>query len=234
LTLEAIAPLVSVLSVSQRLSEHPEGDRLHKLLYWVVKGRWESAAAILNQAPINGLLQELLEGTPTLTDLELRLYKAASKLNRPEKYRQIAELMVSGCRSFYAVASSKAVLHNEMSDLMTGVLEPDESESTDPITRVSKADRFEVRQFLMQQIPPLKAKILIFSLLRHPFADRPLDWMELKAKSLDSWIAELLHTFPVRQELEAKLFDLVPQIQRLDQGAQVAEAIAQSARLLRS
>ena len=226
------AHLTTVLSISQRLSEHPEGERMHKLLYWVVKGQWESAAAILNQAPMDGLLQELLKRTPTLTELEVQFYGAASKLNRPEKYRQVAELLVSGCQPFYKTASSKAASPDDMSELMTGVLVQEENESTAPITKVCKVDRFEVRQFLMQQIPPLKAKILIFSLLRHPFKDRPLDWTELKAKSLDGWLAELLQTFPIRQELEAKLLAQVAQIPTLDQGAQVAEAITQSARLL--
>jgi hypothetical protein len=219
------------LSVSQKLSEHPEGDRVHKLLYWCIKGRWESAAAMLNQSPIDRLLEELIAGTSTLADLEHRLYKAASQLSRPEKYRQIAGIVMSGCQSLYPATPSETVLDNDMSNLMTGILERDENESTAPITTVSKIDRFEARQFLMRQIPPLKAKILIFSLLRHPFADRPLDWMELKTKSLDGWMAELLQTFPIRQELEAKLFALAPQIQGLDQGWQVAEAVVQSARL---
>jgi hypothetical protein len=222
----------SVLSVSQKLSEHSEGDRVHKLLYWVVKGQWENAAAILTQTPRDRLLHELIEGTPTLASLEHRLYKAASKLNRPEKYQQIAALIIGECQSLYAAAPAEVVLPDESSTPMAGVLAQEESDTTVPITATSMVDRFEVRQCLMRQIPPLKAKILIFSLLRHPFMNSPLDWMELKAKSLDGWVAELLQTFPIHQELEAKLFAQVPQIQALDQGTQVAEAIAQSTRLL--
>jgi hypothetical protein len=222
----------SVLSVSQSLSEHLESDRVHKLLYWVVKGQWQNAAAILSQMPIDRLLQKLIEGTPTLASLEHRLYKAASKLNRPEKYQQIAVLIISECRALYRAAPAQAVLPDQISSIMTAVLAQEENDATGPITATSMVDRFEVRQFLMRQIPPLKAKILIFSLLRHPFVDSPLDWMELKAKSLDGWVAELLQTFPIHQELEAQLFAQVAQIQALDQGAQVAEAIAQSTRLL--
>jgi hypothetical protein len=223
----------SILScVSQRLSEHPEGDRIHKLLYWAVKGRWEGAAATLNQAPIQELLPQLVEGALTLSDLERQLHQSASQLSKPEKYRHIAGLILSGCRSFYVVPTSDTDCNRDIRELDSprDSSGEGEDETAASPTAVSKVDRFEVRQFLMKQIPPLKAKISIFSLLRHPFTGQPSDWVELKAMSLDSWMAELVQRYPIHQELEAKLFAQAPQLKALDQGLQVAEAIAQSAR----
>ncbi len=213
-----------LISISQKLVEHPEGDRLHKLLYWAVKGRWEMAAAILQRSPISELLQDLLESAQTLSDLEQRLLQAADQLSKPEKYRQMADLVVNGCQVFFTPTSVPV----EIEDLSDWQPEEDMIAS---ITAVAKVDRFEVRQLLMQQTPPLKAKILIFSMVRRPFLDQLADWTELKEKSLDGWMAELMQAFPERLDLEARLFALAPRIKILDQGLQVAEAIMQSARL---
>ena len=213
-----------LISISQRLGEHPEGDRLHKLLYWVVKGRWEMASTNLQRSPISALLQDLLGSAQTLDDLEQRLLQAADQLSKPEKYRQVAGLVVNGCQAFYTTTPAPAEIE-EPEDWQP------EDEMIASITAVAKVDRFEVRQLLMQQIPPLKAKILIFSMVRRPFTDLPADWTDLKEKSLDDWMAELLQTFPKRQDLEARLFALAPRIKILDQGLQVAEAVMQSARL---
>lgn len=216
------------LTIVQTLSKHREGDRIHKLLYWAVKGHWENEVSVLKQTSLQNLLQTLVEGAQTLDGLEQQLIQAASKLSKPERYKKVAGIVVHGCHSFYAAPSS------ESSDPAVGELEQHwipEDDDAAPMTAVSNGDRFEVRQFLMQQIPPLKVKVLIFSLLHRPFTGQASDWAAVKAKSLDSWMAELIQTFPVRQELKAKLFNLAPQITELDQGLQAAEAILQATHL---
>lgn len=296
----------SLLSASQWLSEQSESDRIHKLLYWTVTGQWESSLSILNQRPIQVLFQQLIEGTPTLRDLEHRLYQAAAQLSRPEKYQQIAKLIIRGGQSLYGegdgellpaslwskTEDNSAVLattvskvswpamhgpygsHNSDNSHSSQINRPGTHQASVPVRpspsphsgadysagharadhsginppgvsssginppgvnpagiKPSGADHFEVRRILMQQVPPLKAKILMFSLLRRPFIDRYQDWLELKAQSLDAWIVELVQTFPNPQVLEDKLFAQASQITSLDQGLQVAAAIAQSTRL---
>jgi hypothetical protein len=92
-------------------------------------------------------------------------------------------------------------------------------------------ERFALRQFLMQQAPPLKIKILLFSALRHSFTFTPEDWKVLKTQTLDVWLTELLETFPTIEVLEQQLFAQAASLKTLDQSIQIAETIVQAVRL---
>jgi hypothetical protein len=221
----------SLAQAIQHLTAHPKSDRIHKLLYWVCKGRWENVTAKLNQTPIDALLQELVQNASTLEILERRIHKAASVLNKSETYVRIATVIVHSCTGYYASISTHVDPENgseDLFDLLTSFALGDE---TTPVTGIVVTDRFEIRRLLMQQMPPLKIKILLFSVLRHPFSFQPMDWAELKAKSLDHWIEELLQAFPSIDQLETQLFDQAAALTTLDQSSQVADIIVQTLRL---
>jgi hypothetical protein len=221
----------SLSQAIQHLTAHPKSDRIHKLLYWVCKGQWENTTAKLNQTPIEALLQELVQKAPTLEILERRIHKAASVLNKSETYTRIAAVIVQSCTDYYASISTHVDPENgseDLFDLLTNLALGDE---TTPVTDIAVTDRFEIRQLLMQQMPPLKIKILLFSVLRHPFSFQPMDWAELKAKPLDHWIEELLQAFPSIDQLETQLFDQAAALTTLDQSSQVADIIVQTLRL---
>ncbi len=229
LTTEEVAPM-SLTKVVQTLAEHSESDRICKLLYWVYTGRWEATSEQLGPSMIGQILPALVKRTPSYEVLERRLYKAASVLNKPERYRQIAKIILQACTGLYlcdAAPSSPSA-----SQFLTAAAATEDSaEDALPMTTIAQPDRFELRRRVMQQVPPLKVKILLFSVLRHPFSFENLDWKALKAQSLDSWLAELTETFPAIDVLEKKLFNQAADLKRLDQGAQIAEAVVQALRL---
>jgi hypothetical protein len=221
----------SLSQAIQHLAAHPKRDRIHKLLYWVCKGQWENSTAKLDRAPIDVLLQELVQNASTLEILERRIYKAASVLNKSETYTRIALVIVQSCTDYYASISTHVDPENDSEDLfelLTGLALEDE---TTPIAAITAPDRFEIRRLLMQQMPPLKIKILLFSVLRHPFAFEPIDWAELKAKTLDEWVEELLQSFPSIERLEPQLLEQAATLTTLDQSNQVAHVIVQTLRL---
>jgi hypothetical protein len=229
LTAEEVAPM-SLTKVVQTLAEHSESDRICKLLHWVYTGRWEATSEQLGPSVIGQILPALVKRTPSYDVLERRLYKAASVLNKPERYRQIAVIILKACAALYPC---DAALSSPPPDrcFSAHIATEDSAEDALPMTTIAQPDRFELRRRVMQQVPPLKVKILLFSVLRRPFSFESLDWKELKTKSLDSWLAELTETFPSVDVLERKLFNQAAELQRLDQGAQIAEAVVQALRL---
>lgn len=230
LTTEEVAPM-SLSKVVQTLAEHSESDRICKLLYWVYTGRWEGTSEQLGPSVIGQILPALVKRTPSYEVLERRLYKAASVLNKPERYRQIAKIILQACAALYPCdAAPSAPQHSQFLTAAAAATE-DSAEDALPMTTIAQPDRFELRRRVMQQVPPLKVKILLFSVLRHPFSFENLDWKELKTQSLDSWLAELTETFPAIDVLEKKLFNQAAELKRLDQGAQIAEAVVQALRL---
>ena len=89
-------------------------------------------------------------------------------------------------------------------------------------------DPFELRLNVMKYTTPLRAKLLIFSVLYHPIKKTQHDWLLMKAKPLDDLLFELFSTCPTLEELEAKLYQTAQAIEDADENIQAAGAIAQS------
>lgn len=226
---------MSLPTVVQTLAEHAEAERICKLLQWVYTGRWESPSIPLKQSVIAKVLPELVRRTPSYDILERRLYQAAASLNKPERYKEVAVIILQTCTVLYPSITSnpsvEASVEPQTRQTLMGMTTEDPTEDLLPTTTLPQRDRFELRHRVMQQVPPLKVKILLFSVLRHPFSFEPLDWKELKTQSLDVWLAELIQAFPVIDVLESKLFTQATELKRLDQGIQIADAIIQAVRL---
>jgi hypothetical protein len=221
---------MSLSAVVRTLAEHSEADRIAKLLQWVYTGRWENTTTSLGQAVIDRVLPELVRRTPSYDVLERRLYQAAASLNKPERYKQVATIILEICAGLYSPQLSDSV-EPPPQQIVTSLRREDLTEDVLLTTTLTQRDRFELRHRVMHQIPPLKAKILLFSVLRHPFSFNPIDWKELKTQSLDVWLEELIQTFPLIDILESKLFTQAAELKGLDQGFQIADAIVQAVRL---
>ncbi len=66
-------------------------------------------------------------------------------------------------------------------------------------------DLFDVRQKVFQQTNPLRAKLLLFSSIYHPFCFSSQDWMNLKVQELDELMRQVLSACGTANELHTKL-----------------------------
>jgi hypothetical protein len=231
----AVSPItevepMSLSAIIQTLAEHSEADRIGKLLQWVYTGRWENTATPPSQCPIGQVLPELVKRTPCYDVLERRLYQAAASLNKPDRYKKVAAIILETCTVLYSTSSTPSV-ETQIKEMLTGIVGEDPTEDFAQTTTLNQRDCFELRHQVMQQVPPLKVKILLFSVLRHPFSFTSSDWKELKTQSLDVWLDELIQAFPLIDVLENKLLAQAAQLERLDQGTQIANAIVQAVRV---
>jgi hypothetical protein len=232
----AVSPIAEVVPMSlstviQTLTEHSEADRIGKLLQWVYTGRWENTATHLAQSAISQILPELVKRTPCHDVLERRLYQAAASLNKPDRYKKVAMIILETCTVLYSPAIPTSSVETQTREILTGLAVEDPTEDFAQTTALTQRDCFELRHQVMQQVPPLKVKILLFSVLRHPFSFDSLDWKELKTQSLDVWLDELIQAFPLIDVLETKLLTQAAELKRLDQGTQIAHAIVQAVRI---
>lgn len=77
--------------------------------------------------------------------------------------------------------------------------------STQPMAVLGPKDLFDVRQKVFQQTNPLRAKILLFSSIYHPFCFSSQDWMNLKVQELDELMRQVLSACETANELHTKL-----------------------------
>jgi len=89
-------------------------------------------------------------------------------------------------------------------------------------------DPFDLRLNVMKYTTPLRAKLLIFSVLYHPIKKTQHDWLLMKAKPLDDLLFELFSTCATLEELETKLYQTAQALEDTDENTQAAGAIAQS------
>lgn len=68
-------------------------------------------------------------------------------------------------------------------------------------------DLFDVRLKILRHANPLRAKILIFSILYHPFKFSTRDWLTIKMQDLDHLIRHLYSICPTPTVLEEKLHE---------------------------
>jgi hypothetical protein len=228
--------------VVQQFVEHPEIRRIYKLLYWAQLHHWENDEAVLNRYPLHALLEGIASQVSSATELEQLLAKSASQLTKPTQYQAIAKIIADVSAPLYCESGEEAaptVTVAKSAEPSTVELPCTSFAGVEQISlpsivtsgRSLTLDRFDLRHDLMREVPPLKAKILLFSVLRHPFTFSRADWWELKALTLDEWMMELLHCFSSFGELEAILNQQAAALISLDQREQVAIAIAKTARL---
>lgn len=224
-----------------QLVDHPEALRMYKLLYWTQLHHWENDEAVLRRYPLDALLEGITSQVQSTEELGQMLTQAATKLTKPAQYQAIAQTITSlaaplyantavhGCaqgieEQFQGPPALSTLNHGQAVELLqpAEVLTP--GQGTLP-------DTYDLRCHLMREVPPLKAKILLFSVLRHPFTFSRADWWELKRLTLDEWLQELLQQFSAIADLDMTLMQQAETLPELDQGIQVAIAISKTIRL---
>lgn len=86
-------------------------------------------------------------------------------------------------------------------------------------------DLFDVRLKILRHTNPLRAKILIFSILYHPFKFSTRDWLTIKMQDLDNLIRHLYSICPVPEELENRLQTAATKLNRHEEDFTTARAI---------
>jgi len=91
-------------------------------------------------------------------------------------------------------------------------------------------DPFDLRIQVMRFTNPLAVKIMVFSIVYHPFAIDGQDWPMLKTCNLDELLAQLFEKYPTLTKLEDILYDTAKSLQDSERYLETAGAIMQSIR----
>ncbi len=89
-------------------------------------------------------------------------------------------------------------------------------------------DLFELRMEIVQYTNPLRAKILLFSLLFHPWDRSGQDWSMLRSYALDDLLEQLLKSGRPLSEIEAKLYETAKSLSDPETQLQVASTIIET------
>lgn len=173
--------------IAQALAAHQQSLRIKKLMFATVKGNWENDQITLDQHPFTELIQAARDNFSGAEQFTGRLMQVVDTLNKKAEYVMIADLICQQLRSLYPAADT---------------------------TRTEAPNWFDLRCQIVKSVNPLRAKILLFSALYHPFSGSEADWVSLKMHSLDGLLKQFLsrHSDPpgMADVLNATAFNLKP------------------------
>jgi hypothetical protein len=89
-------------------------------------------------------------------------------------------------------------------------------------------DPFEIRLEIFQYANPLRAKILIFSLLFHPWDRSGQDWSTLRSYTLEDLLKQLIQSGKSLQDIEVQLYNIAQTQMDTDANVQTASILVQT------
>ena len=209
LYLETVATQVNqswqpYVDVAQQLEQVADPQRVRKLLYAACKQTWENDPAVLSQKPLVEMVQELYCLTSTPQSLEAILSTIVDTLNRQVEYRQIAQKIAIACSPLYpSLAASTQIL---LTPAPTPAPAPPPAPTPAPTpVAPSLSHLFDLRLEIMKYANPLRAKVLLFSVLHGSVDYTPPLWDRLKIEGLDDLLSHLLRRYPIFTDLQTQL-----------------------------
>jgi len=215
--------------VVRELEQDVNLSRIKKIIFFACKDFWENDPAQLASADLGILIEELCAKYSRLEDIEAVLNSIVSKVNKKTDYALVADLIVCQLSRLYEYEDFTKLETNISSfggpeapafdDHFSSEVSNSEERARDP------GNLFDVRQNILQQTNPLRAKILIFSSLYHEFTFSERDWLLLKTQELDNLLRQLFNVCSSLAELETQLYRTAGNLDNTDECDQAASVI---------
>ncbi|MEG4231436.1 hypothetical protein QUA40_04850 [Microcoleus sp. Pol11C3] len=222
-------PLSILDEVVRELEQDVHLSRIKKIIFFACKDFWENDPAQLASADLGILIEELCAKYSRLEDIEAVLNSIVSKVNKKTEYALVTDLIVCQLSRLYEFEDFTKLEINISS--FGGQEAPafEEHFSSEVSSNEERARNpghlFDVRQKILQQTNPLRAKILIFSTLYHQFTFSDRDWLLLKTQELDNLLRQLFDVCGSLAELESQLYTTASNLDNRDENDQAASVI---------
>jgi len=214
------------------LEQHENSTRIKKLMFSACKKHWENDVSIINQIGLDNLLQELRQSNLTLDDFKSSLYAVVKTLNKQADYSLVANIILGEVAKLYLDEEESTQLISTPAPSSASVTStsdvPYQEKSYQANDWSSIYDPFKLRLEIMKYTNPLRAKILLFSTLKHKFDMTDQDWLLLKTHELDALLQNLFRSCKTIQDVENQLYKTAKSLQEPEENTQAANAIVQA------
>lgn len=225
-------------TIARYLERHEQATRIKKLIFAASQGYWENDLQVLAAASYQDLIQQLRQQNTTFDHLALNLYGIVKTLNRQAEYVLVAETILAALGSLYPQSQLPPELphrHHEATEVLPtpppDLVAPPVAPAPAPTGTVNSPlsplayDRFALREEVVRNTNPMRAKIVIASMLYQKFTGSSEDWLWLKEKSLDTLLYDLFCHCEAYDELCDRLCIAARFLDEPDLNEQTAEAI---------
>ncbi|MEB3225955.1 MAG: hypothetical protein VKJ86_09145 [Synechococcus sp.] len=205
-----MTPPASLKAMIGALEQHPDAQRIKKLLIYTAVNRWESDTQLIDRLSLERIVQKNLDQFSTLKELQRALSNSVSTLSRPATYGRLANDILNHLSAFY-----------EDQEPSTGILAPP-SQTKKSITEI----HLEVAvQTLEEHRENIRIKKLLYALCFQRWEN---NFQILDAQTLTALLQQLVKQYPSRQRFETVLRKLVSLLNRQQTYHQIAEIILEA------
>ncbi|MBK4732810.1 hypothetical protein JJD41_23505 [Oxynema sp. CENA135] len=229
-----MSPLNPIEEVVRDLERDPNLIRIKKLLVCVCEGKWENNRETLDDLDLVELLETVKDRAPNLVQLRSILGEIVRKLNKPKPYSVLAQALIKKVGKIYPDSPDDERSRDPQQELKPDLFKDGDTGQRSDFNRTLDSDRkiapetlYNLKYKIVRHTSPLRAKILIFSTLYHPFSFSDRDWIALKQKPLDLLLTQLFASCKNLTELEAELYITARAIDNSDENLQTASVIVQ-------
>ena len=211
----------SQAQITQALEQQANSSsRIKKLMICAAHKYWETDPIKVEQAEIKKLISELAHQYPTIESLQIGLAAIVKNLSKPIEYASIANMILREMGRLYVQAE---VPLESVDNLTAQALNQPACQATDPAISL-----FDMRLEIVKSANPLRAKILLFSLVYYPFTGKEQDWSNLKLYSLEGLLRSVTTVCSSLEALQLKLEAAAHQLNQPEDYLAVASVIVKS------
>jgi hypothetical protein len=207
--------------ITKILEQEAHSSRIKKLMIYAARKHWEPDSLKIDQAEINQLISELAHQYPTIESLQIGLAAIVKSLNKPIEYAAIANMILREMGKLYS-QEDQVPSPESTNDLATQAIAPPSSQTAPAI------ELFDMRLEIVKFANPLRAKILLFSLVYYPFTCKEQDWSNLKLYSLEGLLRSVTTVCSSLEDLQSKLEAAAQQLNPPEDYIEVVSVILKS------
>jgi len=207
--------------ITKILEQEVHSSRIKKLMIYAARKHWEADPLKIDQAEINRLISELAHQYPTIESLQIGLAAIVKSLNKPIEYAAIANMILREMGKLYS-QEGEAISPESTNDLATQAVAPPSSQTAPAI------ELFDMRLEIVKFANPLRAKILLFSLVYYPFTYKEQDWSNLKLYSLEGLLRSVTTVCSSLEDLQSKIEAAAQQLNPPEDYIEVVSVILKS------
>jgi len=207
--------------ITKILEQEVHSSRIKKLMIYAARKHWEADPLKIDQAEINRLISELAHQYPTIESLQIGLAAIVKSLNKPIEYAAIANMILREMGKLYS-QEGEAISPESTNDLATQAVAPPSSQTAPAI------ELFDMRLEIVKLANPLRAKILLFSLVYYPFTYKEQDWSNLKLYSLEGLLRSVTTVCHSLEDLQSNLEVAAQQLNPPEDYVEVVRVILKS------
>jgi hypothetical protein len=210
--------------IAQAIELRCDRDRTVKLLICLTRNHWESDPQKIAEASIRELIDQVWRQFPLLDEVERSLFAIVQRLSKAVEYSLVATGMIQQLAPLYCNSYQLNENATDRADIPAPAL------VRPPLPLVQSIHGFDLRWELMKFANPLRAKILLFSVLHQPFDASDASWSALKRYSLESLLKNLLDRYPTG-EIGKRLEQAAHYLPQAEEYAAVIDVLRRSLRL---